>query len=188
MFYFIPRIDNISWKMEESKKDNWKREDNIDTRLSNLSYKIDQLKDLAEILRSSPQRDDSWYQSVSRGSFGPYTSQIPPQNTSLNELRRENSINSRNGMDCKPQMPRRFLSQNPYMHMPVYNKNMKVKEAAWYFRRPSLKGSSPSKEDLSKILSKQENFEYMDSVDAPPPADAKKVEVSSCFVLERMMF
>ena len=59
------------------------------------------------------------------------------------------------------------------MHIQQYEGNAKVKEAAWSFRRRSLKGMSPSKERLMQALEDERNgkvFAYggEDTVDAPP--------------------
>ena len=59
------------------------------------------------------------------------------------------------------------------MHMRLYEGNAKVKEAAWSFKRSSLKGMSPSKERLVRALEDERNrkvFAYggEDTVDAPP--------------------
>ena len=59
------------------------------------------------------------------------------------------------------------------MHIKQYEGNAKVKEAAWGFKRSSLKRMSPSKERLVKALEDERNgkvFAYggEDTVDAPP--------------------
>ncbi len=75
------------------------------------------------------------------------------------------------GEDGKPMKPRRFLSHNPYMHMPAYEKTAFVKRAAWNFRKVSLRSESPSEKELEDALHEEgadtDLINGYDSVDAP---------------------
>ena len=164
----ICRIDNVSWRIDEAKKDTWKREENMDTKLFRLQYKVEELtKSVTEAVAALSRRPDSGYEPFV-AELGTSRNLESCQPVSFNGRRRvSEDILGRQSFASGP-APRRFLSHNPYMHMPVYQKNAKVKEAAWSFRRTSLKSSRPSKEELMQALANQETLEGEDTIDAPP--------------------
>ena len=149
----------------------------MDTRLLILQRKIEELtSNVAEMTDSSRRRDNS-YEPVPADNLS--CNQVRTQGNSSSPWRRASEDTLGKSLASFGPPPRRFLSQNPYMQSEAYNSKRKVKEAAWTFRRSSLKNSGPSKEDLMKALSSQESFDGEDFVDAPP---AKLQEVSMCIM------
>ena len=72
------------------------------------------------------------------------------------------------GLGRTPPTMRRFLSQNPYMHNPAYDRTSSVKEAAWNFRKSSL--TSPLKAKLIQAYYKNDVDNVgEDCVDGLPP-------------------
>jgi len=165
--FMLERIENVSWKLEETKKDTAKREEGIDTRLFHLQHKVEQLtKSVTEAVAALSLRSNSDTQSVVPP--GVSIDQLTERGQSFNEYRGRGTSDVGKPSYASRPAPRRFLSQNPYMHMPVYEKNAKVKEAAWGFRRSSLRSPQPSREDLMKAFANQKNFDGEDAVDGPP--------------------
>lgn len=128
-----------------------------------MQHKVEELtKSVTEAVAALSVRRNSGIQ----GSLGPSFDQVNDGSQAYIETRRPSDFGKQ--VHSSRPTPKRFLSYNPYMHMPVYDNVSKVKEAAWSFRRSSLKSSRPSKEELMQALASQETMDGEDTVDAPP--------------------
>ena len=128
-----------------------------------LQHKVEELtKSVTEAVAALSEKRNSGIQE----SLGPNFDQMGDGSQAYIKPRRYSDVSKQ--FDSSRPIPKRFLSHNPYMHMPIYESNSKVKEAAWSFRRSSLKTSRPSKEELMLALASQRTVDGEDTVDAPP--------------------
>ena len=167
----------MSGKIEETKKETRKREEGIDMKLFHLQHKVEELtKTVSEAVSALSQRRNSGILPSQQFS-GTKIDQMSDREQPYDEVRRGSDV-SKPIYSSRP-IPKRFLSHNPYMHMPQYEKNEKVKKAAWKFRRPSLHTSSPPKEVLMQALGNQKTLDGEDTIDGPSqPPNVSMVDVA----------
>ncbi|XP_065060312.1 transient receptor potential cation channel subfamily M member 6-like isoform X1 [Rhopilema esculentum] len=118
----LEKIDNISWRLEEFKRETWTREERIDTKMLKVQHKLEEFsKSLSKALTVLTDKQSGMGDKVRSNSIPASGMQHVPMKSSAPAA-------SVNGLGRTPPTMRRFLSQNPYMHHPAYDQTLQSKK------------------------------------------------------------